>query len=80
MVTKREKGRRGINWEFGISRHKLLCIQEIINKVPPYTTGNYIQYLVMNHNEKEYKKGCIYITQSLCCTPETNIILSIDCT
>ena len=33
--------------------------------------GNYIQYPVMNHNRKEYKKN-VYIckTESLCCTVE----------
>ena len=28
---------------------------------PTYNTGNYIQYLVINHNGKEYEKECIYI-------------------
>ena len=27
------------------------------NKVQLYSTGNYIQYLVINHNGKEYEKG-----------------------
>ena len=30
-----------------------------------YSTGNYIQYPVINHNEKEYKKKNVYITESL---------------
>ena len=34
----------GINWEFGISRHKLLYIEWIRNKVVLYNTGNHIQY------------------------------------
>ena len=33
----------------------------INNKVLLYSTGNYIQYLVINHNGKEYKKECIYV-------------------
>ena len=33
-----------INWEFGISRCKLLHIEWINNKVLLYSTGNYIQY------------------------------------
>ena len=49
------------NWEFGISRCKLLYIGWINNKVLLYSTGNYIQYLVMNPNGKEYKKGCVYM-------------------
>ena len=28
---------------------------------PPYSTGNYIQYPVINHNGKEYEKECIYM-------------------
>ena len=41
-----------MDWEFGISRYKLLYI-EWINKVLLYSTGNYIQYPVINHNGKE---------------------------
>ena len=41
---------------------------------------NYIQYLVITYNRKEFEKEYIYryiyihiyITESLCCTPETN--------
>ena len=30
-------------------------------------TGNYIQYPMINHNEREYEKECVYIciTESL---------------
>ena len=42
-----------MDWEFGISTWKLLHIGWI-NKVLLYITGNYIQYPVINHNEKEY--------------------------
>ena len=64
--------------EFGISRCKLLYIGWINNKVLLFSTGNYIQYPVMNHNGKEYEKECVYIyvyiciTESLCCTAEIN--------
>ena len=45
-----------INWEFGISRCKL------INKILLYNTGNYSQYPVINYMEKNMKKNvCIYI-------------------
>ena len=47
--------RRGKEWEFGISRGKLLHIGWINNKVLLYSTGNYIQYPVTNHNEKHEK-------------------------
>ena len=63
----------GKDWEFGISRLKLLYTEWINNKVLLYSTGNYIQYPVINHNGKEYEKE--YITESLCCTPEINTTL-----
>ena len=45
------------------------------------STGNYFQYLVINHKGKEYKREYIYIyvyvytciIESLCYTAETNI-------
>ena len=48
-----------------------------------YSTGNYIQYPVINHNGKEYEKEYIYIHthtyicrgESLCCTAEIHTIL-----
>ena len=62
---------RGINWETGIDKYTLLCIK--------YSTGNSTQYSVMSHMGKESKKERIYvfvnITDSLCCTPETNTTL-----
>jgi len=43
MVAKRDMGEKGgVHWEFGISRYKLLYIDWINNKVPLYSTGNYI--------------------------------------
>ena len=73
MVAK-EGGEGGKDWEFGISRCKLLYIGWINNKVLLYNTGNYIQYPVINHNGKQYGKEyiCICIIESLCCIPETN--------
>ena len=64
------RGRRdwgGMDWEFGITRCKLLYIEWIKNEVLLYSTGNYIQYPVITHNGNEYKKEyvcvcvCIYI-------------------
>ena len=40
----------GKDWEFGISRCKLVYIGWINNKVLLYSPGNYIQYPVINHN------------------------------
>ena len=54
-------GRRGMDWEFGISRCKLVYIEWIKNKVLLYSTGNYIQYPVIHQNGKEYEKECIYM-------------------
>ena len=61
MVAKGEEGGGGVDWEFGISRCKLLYIEWINNRVLLYSTGNYIQYPVINHNGKEYEKECIYM-------------------
>ena len=55
MVAK-EEGKGGLDWEFGTSRCKLLYIGWINKKVLLYSTGNYIQYPVTNHNGKEYEK------------------------
>ena len=56
----------------------------------PYSTSNYIKYLIITYNGKASKKRRIYILynyiynsykniyniyESLCCTPETNTIL-----
>ena len=47
MVTKGKWwGRRGINWEFDISRYKLLCKNQIC-KIQLYSTDNYSQYLII---------------------------------
>ena len=78
VVAKGRGGGRGMDWEFEISRCKLLYIEWINSKVLPYSAGNYTQYHVINHNGKEYEKEYIYIyiyiyiSESLCCTPETN--------
>ena len=67
MVARGEVGRGGKEWEFGISRGKLLYMEWINNKVLLYSTENCIQYPVTNHNRKEYEKEYIYvyITESL---------------
>ena len=53
--------------ECGVSRCKLIFIyiyrerEWISNKVLLCSIVNYIQYLVLNHNGKEYEKECIYV-------------------
>ena len=42
----------GMEWEVGVSRCKLLCREWINNKILLYSTGNYIQYPVINHSRK----------------------------
>ena len=68
MVAK-GRGWGGMDWEFGISRCKLLYTGWINNKVLLYNTRNYIQYPVINHNGKEYEKET-HINEPLCCTAE----------
>ena len=77
MVAKGKGGNGGgMDWEFGVSRYRLLHIEWIDNKVLLYSTGNYIQYPVTNHNGKNIKKNVyMYITESLCCTAEINTTL-----
>ena len=57
-----------------LSRCKLVYI-EGINKVLLYSTGTYIQYPGINHDEKNMKKLCMCITESLYWTAEINITL-----
>ena len=70
-------GGEGKDWDFGISRYKLLYIECKNNKVLQYNTGNYIQYPVINYNRKDCGKECVYIcvTESYCCVAETNTAL-----
>ena len=71
-------GKGGKDWEFGISRYKLLYIRWINRKVLLYNTGNCIQHPVINLNRKEYEKIYLYITESLCCTEEINATLETN--
>ena len=61
-----------MDWEFGPSRCKPLYLEWISNKVLLYSTGDYIQLLVIEHDERQYDKKSIYIhmTGSLCYTVE----------
>ena len=53
------------DWEFRIGRGKLLCIGWINNKVLMYSTGNYIQYPVINHKAKNMKVSHFSVQQKL---------------
>ena len=61
VVAKAERSGRGMDWEFGTCRCKLLYIEWINNKVLLYSTGNYIQYPVIKNNGKEDEKEYIYM-------------------
>ena len=56
MAAKGEGVGGGMEWEVGVSRCKLLYIGWINNRVLLYSTGNYIQYLVITYNGKESEK------------------------
>ena len=40
----------GMDWKFGVSRCKLLCLERIDKEVLLYSTGNYIQSLGIDHD------------------------------
>ena len=68
-----------MNWEIGIDTYTLPCVKWIASGNLLYSTGSYIQYLVITYNGKESEKEYIYIYmyiyESLCCIPETNTTL-----
>ena len=67
--------------DFGVGRYKLLHLEWINNKVLMYSTGKYIEYPVINHNGKEYKKNVFMcMTESICCPAETGTTLYINYT
>ena len=45
-------GGSGMDWEFGVSRCKLLHLEWISNEVLLYSTGNYIWFLGIDHGGK----------------------------
>ena len=54
------QSQRRKDWEFKISKYKLLYIKLINNKFLLCSTENYIQYLAINHNGKKMKNVYIY--------------------
>ena len=54
MAAKGQRVEGGMEGESGISRYKLLHIEWMYNKVLQYSTGNCIQYPMINHMEKNY--------------------------
>ena len=43
-------GGSGMDWEFGVNRCKLLPLEWISNEILLYSTGKYIESLVMVHD------------------------------
>ena len=72
MVAKAQGSGGGKDWKLGASRCKLFYTEWINNKVLLYSIVDYILYPVINHNGKEYEKEHTCVTESLCCTSETN--------
>ena len=60
LVGAKQVG-EGKDWEFGISRCRLLYIGWISNKVLLCSIGNCTHYSVINYNGTEYKRLYIYI-------------------
>ena len=63
VIAKGQGAGEGLDWEFGVGRYKLLYIEWLKNKFLLHSTGNSIQYSMINHNGKEYflKRMCVYI-------------------
>ena len=53
VITKGQWGGRGMGWECGVSRCRLLHIEGINNKVLLYTQGTIFNTLRLNRNEKK---------------------------
>ena len=47
-----EGGGSGMNWEFGVNRYKLLPLEWISDEILMYSIGNYVQLLMMEHDNK----------------------------
>ena len=53
-----------MDWEFGVGRRKLLYLEWINKKLLMCSTGNYIQYPIINYKGKEYIY--VYICACMC--------------
>ena len=64
-IERKRSPLKGVDWQFEVSKCKLLHIEQINNKGLLYNIGDYIQSLMINHNGKEYEKECVYIYLSI---------------
>ena len=69
-----------MDWEFGVSRCKLLHVEWISNEVRLYGTGNSMQSLGIDHDGRQYEKKNVCITGSVCGTAEPDPTLEINYT
>ena len=60
MVAKRGRG-VGEGWRGTLGLAYVNYIGWIDNNILLYSTGNYIQYPVINHNGEEYENECMYV-------------------
>ena len=54
-------GGSGMDWEFGVNRCKLLPLAWMGSETLLYSTANYIQSLVMQHDNVRKKNVCMYL-------------------
>ena len=52
-----QRGKRVINEKYRVNRYTPPYIKQTNDKDPLYSTGNSMQYLVINHNGKESEKN-----------------------
>ena len=62
-LPRRRGDRGGIDWEFGVSRYKILYAEWVNNKALLCSTRglDYIQYPMINHNRNEYIYVCVCV-------------------
>ena len=55
------RGGRGMDWELGVHRCKILYLEWISNVILLYDTGKYIYSLVMEHDGGKHEKKNTYV-------------------
>ena len=68
--------KRGMDRQVETDIYTLLYVKQTTHKNLLYSTENSTQYSVMTYTGKEFKRVGICMTDSLCCTPETNNIVN----
>ena len=60
-----------MDWQLGVNRSKLLLLEWISNEILLFSTENYVQSLMTEHDNAR-KKECAHVcvTGSPCCTVE----------